>query len=204
MSLSQLSRWHNHSIMVMTTILDRQYPTQVIDSILSNHLRVAVEDGELYASAKMCVHNALGVAEAFTNRILVDSLVTFSLDDLDSTVIELPSAPVREIVEMRYRGEDNQWHTLSGYTFHGNAQRARLELHELPKLTSATALGRVEIDARCGFEDSETENTYSLPGSIEQAVVLLATSFWEGNAIDELPMAAQILLHPYRIHPYGL
>lgn len=189
----------------MTTILDRQYPTKVIDSILSNHLRVAVEDGELYASAKMCVHNALGVAEAFTNRILVDSLVTFSLDDLDSTVIELPSAPVREIVEVRYRGADNQWHTLEGCTLHANAQRARLELQELPQLTTATQLGRVEIDARCGYEDNAPgDGEYPLPGSIEQAIILLATAFWEGSAMDELPTAAQYLLHPYRIYPYGI
>lgn len=193
----------------MLTILDRQYPTEVISSIVSNHLRVAVEDGELYESAKASVYNAIATAEMFTNRVLVDSLVTIALDGLDSRVIELPTAPVREIIEVRYRGADDQWHTLDGCVAHSNDMRARMELREVPVLSSTTLLNRVEIEARCGYEDYsgnrlKTKATYPLPGSVEQAIIILAKAYLEGDPLEELPPAAQILLNPYRIYPYGL
>lgn len=193
----------------MLTILDRQYPTEVISSILGNHLRVEVADGELFKSAKMSVYNAIATAEMVTNRVLIDSLVTITLDDLNSRIIELPTAPVREIIEVRYRGVDNQWHNVDNYSLHGNAMRARIELDELPELTSATALGRVEIEARCGFEDyggnrETSKAAYPLPGEVEQAIILLAKTYFDGETLDEMPSAAQILLQPYRIYPYGI
>lgn len=193
----------------MLTILDRQYPTEVISSILSNHLRVVRDDEELFKSGKMSVFNAIATAEMFTNRVLVDSLVTITLDDLTSRIIELPTAPVREIIELRYRGIDNEWHNLDNYALHGNTMRARLELRELPELTSATALGRVEIEARCGFEDYGGERetsraTYPLPGEVEQAIILLSNAYLEGDPLEDLPSAAQMLLQPYRIYPYGI
>ena len=193
----------------MLTILDRQYPAEVISSILSNHLRVEVADGELFESAKMSVYNAIATAEMFTNRVLIDSLVTITLDELNSRVIEMSTAPVREIIEVRYRGVDNQWHNVNNYTLHGNAMRARIELGELPELTSAINLGRVEIEARCGFEDyggdrETSKATYPIPGEIEQAIILLAKTYFDGETLDEMPSAAQILLQPYRIYPYGI
>lgn len=195
--------------MAMLSIVDRQYPAQVISSILSNHLRVTGDDGELYEAAKASVYNAIAAAEMFTNRVLIDSIVTITLDDLDSRVIELPTAPVREIVELRYRGEDGEWHTMTDYTLHSNAMRARLELADLPMLYSASIIGRVEIEATCGFEDAGADIAnstvaYPLPGAVEQAIILLANAFLEGDPLEDIPTAAQMLLKPYRIIPYGL
>lgn len=198
----------------MTTILDRHYPNSVISSILTNHLRVTELDGELYTHAKMCVYHAISAAEDYTNRILCDALVRFSFDSIDGRVIEMPSAPVREIVTIRYYGEDDQWHQIDGYNYVSSDQRAIVELREMPALSPTRLFGRVEIEARVGFEDFADRESctaaYPLPGAVVQALCLLSGTFFEYTAdtergsTSELPMSARSLLLPYRIYPYGV
>ena len=194
----------------MITILERSYPQQVIGDILANHLRVVEADDELYRDAQACVHNAMAAAETYTNRVLVDSLVTISFDRLESRVIELPTAPIREIIEIRYYGMDGEWHTLDGYNLVTNAQRAMLELREMPAIDTTRMLDVFEIDARVGFEDiGATVTAYPMPGDIIAALMLMSATLLENPAdvapgASELPLNARMLLSPYRITPYGL
>lgn len=194
----------------MITVLERSYPQQVIGDILANHLRVVEADDELYRDAKACVHNAIAAAETYTNRMLVDSLVTISFDRLESRVIELPTAPIREIIEIRYYGMDGEWHTLEGYNLVTNAQRAMLELREMPAIDTTRMLNVFEIDARVGFEDiGATVTAYPMPGDIIAALMLMSATLLENPAdvapgASELPLNARMLLSPYRITPYGL
>lgn len=194
----------------MITILERSYPQQVIGDILANHLRVVEADDELYRDAQACVHNAIAAAETYTNRVLVDSLVTISFDRLESRVIELPTAPIREIIEIRYYGMDGEWHTLEDYNLVTNAQRAMLELREMPAIDTTRMLDVFEIDARVGFEDIGTTITaYPMPGDIIAALMLMSATLLENPAdvapgVSELPLNARMLLSPYRITPYGL
>lgn len=194
----------------MITILERSYPQQVIGDILANHLRVVEADDELYRDAQACVHNAIAMAETYTNRVLVDSLVTISFDRLESRVIELPTAPIREIIEIRYYGMDGEWHTLEGYNLVTNAQRAMLELREMPAIDTTRMLDVFEIDARVGFEDiGATVTAYPMPGDIIAALMLMSATLLENPAdvasgASELPLNARMLLSPYRITPYGL
>lgn len=194
----------------MITILERSYPQQVIGDILANHLRVVEADDELYKNAQMCVLNALSAAETYTNRILIDSAITISFDRLESRVIELPTAPIREIIEIRYYGMDGEWHTLEGYNLVTNAQRAMLELREMPAIDTTRMLNVFEIDARVGFEDIGTTITaYPMPGDIIAALMLMSATLLENPAdvapgASELPLNARMLLSPYRITPYGL
>lgn len=194
----------------MITILERSYPQQVIGDILANHLRVVEADDELYRDAKACVHNAIAAAETYTNRVLVDSLVTISFDRLESRVIELPTAPIREIIEIRYYGMDGEWHALDGYNLVTNAQRAMLELREMPAIDTTRMLDVFEIDARVGFEDiGATVTAYPMPGDIIAALMLMSATLLENPAdvapgASEMPLNARMLLSPYRITPYGL
>lgn len=194
----------------MITILERSYPQQVIGDILANHLRVVEADDELYRDAKACVHNAIAAAETYTNRVLVDSLVTISFDRLEGRVIELPTAPIREIIEIRYYGMDGEWHTLDGYNLVTNAQRAMLELREMPAIDTTRMLNVFEIDARVGFEDiGATVTAYPMPGDIIAALMLMSATLLENPAdiapgASEMPLNARMLLSPYRITPYGL
>lgn len=196
----------------MITILERSYPQQVIGDILANHLRVVEADDELYKNAQMCVLNALSAAETYTNRILIDSAITISFDRLESRVIELPTAPIREVMEIRYYGMDGEWHTLEGYNLVTNAQRAMLELREMPAIDTTRMLDVFEIDARVGFEDiGATVTAYPMPGDIIAALMLMSATLLEnpadnmtGTIASELPLNARMLLSPYRITPYGL
>lgn len=193
----------------MITIQERSYPLQVIGDILANHLRVVENDEELYKNAQACVLNALSMAETYTNRILVDSLVTISFDTIEGRVIELPTAPIREITEIRYYGMDGEWHVIDGYNLVSNKHRAMLELREMPAVDPTRLLNILEIDARVGFEDVNSSATYPLPGDIIAAIMLTSATFFENPAdvapgVNELPLNARMLLSPYRITPYGL
>lgn len=190
----------------MTTILDRVYPAGIISDIVAQHLRIPEDAEVLHANACMCVRNAFDVAEAYTNRIIVDSLVTFHFEEVD-TRIELPTAPVKEVEEVRYRHTDGEWRTLdsSAYQLVSDAHRAYIIISE--QLAFTTNQGpRIEVSVRCGYDE---DGDYALPGSIRQAVMLMAGTFnsFEGDAqvgsVAELPMSARYLLSHYRILPYG-
>ena len=149
----------------MTTILDRVYPADVISNIVAQHLRIPEDAEVLHANACMCVRNAFDVAEAYTNRIIVDSLVTFHFEEVD-TRIELPTAPVKEVEEVRYRHTDGEWRTLdpSAYQLVSDAHRAYIIISE--SLAFTTNQGpRIEVSVRCGYDE---DGDYALPGSISE------------------------------------
>lgn len=198
----------------MITIQERNYPLQVIGDILANHLRVVEADEELYKNAQACVLNALSMAETYTNRILVDSLVTISFDTIEGRVIELPTAPIREISAIRYYGMDGEWHAIESYNLVSSKHRAMVELREMPAVDPTRLLNVLEIEARVGYEDVSTSEvpttaTYPLPGDVIAALMLMSATLLENPAdvapgVNELPMNAKMLLSPYRITPYGL
>lgn len=198
----------------MTEILNRHYPTAVTEAIIARHFRLTPDDGELYEHARRCVYNAFDTAEDYTNRIIVDSVARFTLDAPEGSVFELPSAPVKEVLSIRYRGADNEWHDIpsTDYRLLANAQRARLRLLAVPDWAQDRTMA-VEIEARCGFADynpddeRDCEEGIALVGGIEQAVMLLAGTFFEYQsdtvAGSTSKIAAESLLNPWRIMPYG-
>jgi hypothetical protein len=105
---------------------------------------------------------------------------------------------------------DGEWHTLDGYNLVTNAQRAMLELREMPAIDTTRMLNVFEIDARVGFEDiGATVTAYPMPGDIIAALMLMSATLLENPAdvapgASELPLNARMLLSPYRITPYGL
>lgn len=194
--------------MAMTTILERHYPEEVVSRILSDHLRISPDMGELYHNARQCVHNAFDAAEAYTNRLIVDTLATFGVHDVEDGVVEMPSSPIKEIIEVRYLGSDDEWHTIpsSDYVLESNQHRAVLELFTVPTFSATRKGTRVEVSVRCGYD---AEGEHALPGAIRQAVMLIAGTFSEFQAdnvvgsVAELPTSSRYLLDHYRIYPYG-
>ena len=201
----------------MITILERHYPVQVIRSIVTNHLRVDESDAELFEHARMCVINAFEAAEDYTNRVIIESQVEISLDDIEGRVIELPVAPLQSS-EAYYIGVDGNDYNLPVIKSQTNSRRTILELSEIPMLNQQMLTSRVCISGIAGFRDyagnrtqlSAEEQQYVLPGAIEQAVALMAGTFFENIAdntpgsVTEIPTSAKALLYPYRLLPYGL
>jgi uncharacterized phiE125 gp8 family phage protein len=190
----------------MVTILERTYPASVVADIVSNHLKVVDDGDELRSAAEQCVRDAFDMAEAYTNRRIIDTLATLTFHDID-TLMELPTSPIKEVVEVRYLGADNAWHSLTedSYIVESNEQRATLELAVLPALSPNRKGSRFEISVHCGYDE---EGEHALPGTIRRAVALLAgTNFsFQGDtvvgSVAELPMCARNLLNSYRIYPY--
>lgn len=190
----------------MVTILERTYPDTVIADIVGNHLKVDDVTDELYQQAVQCVKNAFDVAEDFTNRRMIDTLATIGYTDV-SELMELPTSPIKEVVEVRYLGADNMWRTIpeDGYVVESNGQRATIELLVVPALSQSRRGCRFEVSVRCGYD---AEGEYALPGSIYQGIALMAGTFftYQGDtvvgSVAELPLSSRVLLTPYRIHPY--
>lgn len=191
----------------MITVNERYYPTDIIESIVSRHLRISVEDGILYEQARRCVCNAFDAAEDYTNRIIVSSMAEFTFDEVEDGIISLPTAPIQQ-VKVLYLDDSGKWQEMGArdYELLVNSHVAKIRL-----LTDYGA-SRYKVVGLCGFSDysGEREATYALPGAIEQAVCLLAGTFFEfqadnlsGTITSELPMSAKALLNPWRIYPYG-
>lgn len=188
--------------MAMTTITERYYPETVVESIISQHLRITPEDGTLYEQARRCVCNAFETAEDYTNRIIVRSQAIFTIAEAEGGILRLPTAPIRSVEEVSYLTSDGEWYTLSDqdYEFTGNSRFAHIEF------TKSVEASRYRVTAECGFEDYgvEGESPLALPGAIEQAIRLMAETFFNGEALSgATEVAVHNMLNPWRIYPYG-
>lgn len=188
--------------MAMTTIIERYYPEDVVESIISRHLRITPEDGTLYEQARRCVCNAFDAAEDYTNRIILSSQAIFTIAEAEGGILRLPTAPIRFVEEVSYLASDGEWHTLSDkdYEFAGNSRFAHIEL------IKSVEASRYRVTAECGFEDYSVgrEDPLALPGAIEQAVSLMAETFFNGEALSgATEVAVHNMLNPWRIYPYG-
>lgn len=171
------------------TTNNRTYPIDTIGEIVTNQLRVSIEDGELYDSAVRCTKNAIDAAEDYTNRVICRSEVI-----VDGTVepgrrvdLMIPCLRVDTI-----KVDDTEIDS-SAYVVSSNVKTSSLEF-----LTTYTEGHPLSIEGTGGYEDGE------IPGGIYQAVAIIASSFFERGAEAEMPNAAKSLLNPYRIYPYEL
>lgn len=178
----------------MTLTLSRDYLQETIDKIVTTHLRVQVADGDLYTSAVQCVKSAFDTAEAYTNRLICPSAVVMEMTIDTTSMVELPTAPVTEVTKVMINGSE-----VKGVEVISNAQRAVVVLPSAP--TGETM--HVVVEALVGYSEE------TLPGTIYQAVALMAGTFFEFTAdnnvgsVSELPTSAKSLLNLYRIYPYG-
>lgn len=195
------------------------YPRQVIERIVGGQMRLVPEDGVLYENAVRNLYAAFDIAEQYTNRILVRSVVAFAFDRFES-LLDLPTAPVLSIRSVKYFDADDSEQTLpsSSYELLASEHASALEFFTLPTLSARRRHGRVLVEALCGYSDyrdtlsrePEDEGGIVLPGSIEAAVALRAGTLCEadgdaviGRSVSALPVTVERLLNPYRMTPYG-
>lgn len=198
---------------------EKVYPRQVIERIVGGQMRLVPEDGDLYENAVRNVYAAFDIAEQYTNRILVRSVVTFAFDRFES-LLDMPTAPVLSIRSVKYFDTDDSEQTLpsSSYELLASEHASALEFFTLPTLSARRQRARVRVEAVCGYSDYRDTLTREpedvggiiLPGNIEAAVALRAGTLCEvdgdaviGRLVSELPSSVERLLAPYRISPYG-
>lgn len=189
----------------------------LIKRIVRDHLRVTSLDDELYRNAMQCVKSALHAAEQYTNRVIISSDVAIRLFEFDGGVIELPTAPIEVNGVALYDFEGSE--IPMDHEVIRSEKRAIVRITEPITFESASSGPKVVIYGQAGYYDEEYDvlseseqdgGSYSMPGAIVQAVILIASMFFEssadtlgGNNSAELPASAKALLHPYRIYPYG-
>lgn len=197
----------------------KEYPRHLIERIAAEQMRVVPEDGELYDNAIRNLYAAFDIAEQYTNRIIVRSVVTFGLATLAS-LVDIPTAPVLSVASIRYYDADDVLQTLDSgdYELVASEHSTSVEFFRIPELSSRRKRNRVLIETVCGYSDYEDAVTREpldaggivLPGNIEAAVQLRAGTLAEadgdaiiGRTIGALPLTVERLLNPYRMAPYG-
>ncbi len=195
------------------------YPRQVIERIVGGQMRLVPEDGVLYENAVRNLYAAFDIAEQYTNRIIVRSVVTFAFDEFEP-VLDIPTAPVLRIESLSYYDTEDRLVKLgeADYRLIAAEHHTSLELFVSPSLSARRRHGRVLVEALCGYSDyrdtlsrePEDEGGIVLPGSIEAAVALRAGTLCEadgdaviGRSVSALPVTVERLLNPYRMTPYG-
>lgn len=195
------------------------YPRQVIERIVGGQMRLVPEDGVLYENAVRNLYAAFDIAEQYTNRIIVRSVVTFAFDEFEP-VLDIPTAPVLRIESLSYYDAEDRLVKLgeADYRLIAAEHHTSLELFVSPSLATRRRHGRVLVEALCGYSDyrdtlsrePEDEGGIVLPGSIEAAVALRAGTLCEadgdaviGRSVSALPVTVERLLNPYRMTPYG-
>ena len=197
----------------------KEYRRHIIERIVTEQMRLVPDDGELYSNAIRNVYAAFDIAERYTNRIIVRSIVTFGLAGL-TQVVDIPTAPVLSVVAVKYYDTDDVLQTLDSkdYELIASEDCTLIEFFRIPQLSSRRRYNRVMVETVCGYSDYEDAETREpldaggivLPGNIEAAVQLRAGTLSEadgdaiiGRTIGALPLTVERLLNPYRMTPYG-
>ena len=204
---------------MITARKQKEYPRHIAERIIATQMRMVPEDGELYENAIRNVYAAFDIAEQFTGRIIVRSLVTFGFAEA-SACLDIPPAPVLEVVAVRYYDADDNLATLdpADYELIASEDCTYLDIYRSLALSTTRTRNRLLVEAWCGYDDyrdvvlrvPEHADGIVLPGSIEAAVQLTAGTLCEadgdaiiGRSVNSLPLTAERLLRPYRMSPYG-
>lgn len=204
---------------MILTRKEKRYPRHVIERIIGTQMRLVPDDGELYANAVRNLYAAFDIAEEYTNRVIVRSVVTFAFDTCD-VVLDLPTSPVIDVNAVTYYDAEDRLQTLdaSSYVLLPSDHWTRIELFDRPALSTRRSHNRLMVEAVCGYSDyrdvvtrtPEDPDGIVLPGNIEAAVTLRAGTLCEadgdaiiGRSVSALPVTVERLLNPYRITPYG-
>lgn len=150
-------------------------------------------------------------AEIYTGLAILNQTYKLQLDEFpdNNNAINLGMWPVNSITSITYVDEAGATQTLSAatYALEGNQAPARVVLayeQEWPATRKATNVVTVTFSA--GYTDGQSPNTYPIPKSIKQALLLSIGNFYENReattekAMTELPLGAMYLLTQHRIN----
>lgn len=196
----------------------KEYPLAVINRIVTQQMRLTEDDAELYKNALRLLRAAFDIAESYTNRVIVKSVIEIGLPSINN-LMELNVMPVCSIDSVKYIDSENSTKILdtTSYNLVASENRTRIEFFKLPNITTTQRLEKVVLTVTAGYDDYDNlfdvgcqKERYRLPGAIEAAVQLIAGTLFEsdgdiviGRLVSELPQSAKVLLQPYRVLPYG-
>lgn len=180
-----------------------------------DHLRVDVSaDDDLIA---LYITAARRFCEHYCSSAFMPQTIRQDLDDLPDDVISLVVNPVQSVSNVKYYDTDGVLQTLSTslYTVDTISNPARVirKWDETWPVTESRG-GAVQVTYVAGYaEGSPADDPQNVPADIKCAILLILGDLYEnrentlvGTVVSanamELPMAAKMLLQPYR--QYGL
>lgn len=144
--------------------------------------------------------------EARTLRPLCSQTWKYFLDSSEiQNLIYLNKAPVTNIDSITYIDPNGDSQTIdsSNYSKDLNANPAKIEIKNMPSIIQGLAVMSIQFD--CGYGGAS-----DVPQDIKQAMLFIIGHLYEnrqdvltGSQVNEMPMASQFLLEPYRNSVFG-
>ncbi len=169
---------------------------------IADHIRLGsgfADDGSEDAVLEVFIRSSLAAVEARIGKALITRNFSWTLTRWFETDGQaLPISPVRAITSVTITKADGSSNVLDpeSYRLQSDMQRSKL-LAAGSALPSIPTGGQAEVVFEAGF------GTWALvPADLKQAVMLLATSYYENRAgegqVNGLPFAVSALLEKYR------
>ena len=180
------------------------------------HLRLETDDVvDLRYDALMKISEAFDIAESYTNRIIVPSIMEISMSELSSETL-LPVTPCSEIISVEYLNSEGQKKSMSpeDYSLVFDDWKIELYLFDVPLISKSVRPETVWIRLKAGYGitglPEEWQRKITIPGTIKSAVKLIAGNLFSsdgdqtvGRWAGKLNMGHEKLLSHYRISPYN-
>jgi len=180
---------------------------------LKTHLRVDHTDDDDYITALLSAAVAMiDGRDGWLGRALLSQTWDLKLRAFPYRRIEIPLAPLLEVVSVTYYDEDDTSNVLATtvYDVYGVGGVGGIELKQYQDWPASVRdkAEAIVIRFRAGFVDTdESPDSGSVPEAIVQAIKLIVGSFYEnredlvvGTIAGKLPRAAEALLLPYRLY----
>ena len=185
------------------------YPVSIEET--KAHLRVEFDDDDALIEAML--QAAIGYAESFTGRALIDQTWDLFLDAFptDGSAIRIPRPPLIAVTAVYYRdsaGDEQEFDSSNYLTDTSPSDKSRLQLAYGKSWPSPqTRINAVRIRYRAGYLKPLSPAEADVPQAICAAIKIIAGNLYAhresvviGQSAYELPWSAMQLLRRYRVH----
>jgi uncharacterized phiE125 gp8 family phage protein len=145
---------------------------------------------------------ARGIVEGHTWMPLISQVwaMQFDKDELNTLIVNINKAPLISVDNVTYYDGTNTTATLSATNYESDiyGTPGRFRLKSVPSVYDR--MNALQVNFTCGYA-----NAASVPQPIKQAMYMIIGHLYEnrqdvvtGTQVNEIPLASQYLLQPYR------
>ncbi len=158
---------------------------------------------------------AISFIENRTGRIIAPTLVQYRLDDWPCDWdLKVPHAPIRDVVDVRYVGEDGIERSIGdeNWSWEGESDGAVISWAQLSSIPSlhTTQKGTVRVNFQAGYNLPDESGTgddpnLALPEDLKIAILMLTSHWYENRGLtsaeqqNSVPMAVDTLINRFKI-----
>ncbi|KAB0285466.1 phage gp6-like head-tail connector protein [Vibrio fortis] len=181
-------------------VLSRTFSEVVPYAQASKHLRVWDDEDRSYIES--LIETAVGVAEKYMNRLVVESTVLVELSQLDHQLPLGRAKSVQEVTYLNYEREERETLPQEFYTFNPLSNRLVLK-----------RAGQAYLKAHNAVEFQATYVTGwaadAIPAEVKHGVLMLVGTLYEmredatvgqGVTVNTVPVTHQYLFNKHKIH----